>query len=233
MNWQLYLNFTLALLALINPITRLPLWKKLTGDAHLKTRKTIAVYVVLTALGILLAFLFAGPLVLKFFGIDRSVFKFGGGILLLISGIAMVNGSMADLKDREEEGNTREMAKKRFNKVFVPLAFPLLAGPGSITTVIIYGSKSEGLLDYVMLSAVVILTMLIIFLFFSFSKYAEQRVDDMVFSVLIRVFGILVVAIGSQFILEGLGEVFPAFLESTEGSSDIEDDIKKGEGTKN
>lgn len=231
MNWNLYLNFTLALLALINPITRLPLWKKLTGDANIPTRKTLAIYVILTALAILLTFLFAGPVILEFFGIDRSVFKFGGGILLLISGISMVNGSMAELKDREEEGDSPQvLAKQRFKKVFVPLAFPLLAGPGSITTVIIYGSKSEGLVDYAMLSAVVVLTFLIIYLFFSFSNIAEKRVDDMVFSVLIRVFGILVVAIGSQFILEGLGEVFPAFLEAA-GESDIEDEVNTSEGS--
>jgi multiple antibiotic resistance protein len=84
-----------------------------------------------------------------------------------------------------------------------------------------------------MLSAVVVLTLLIIFLFFSFAKLAEQRIDDMVFSVLIRVFGILVVAIGSQFILEGLGEVFPAFMEGGAAESDIKDDVNNEQDTDN
>jgi multiple antibiotic resistance protein len=231
MNWQLYLNFTLALLALINPITRLPLWKEMTGDVQLKARKNIAVYVVLTASLILLVFLFTGHYILSFFGVELSVFKIGGGILLLISGISMVNGSMAELENRNEEGNDLQKAKKRFNKVVVPLAFPLLAGPGAITTVILYGSKAGGLIDYAMLSAVVLLTMLIILIFFFISKVAEKRVDDLVFSVLIRIFGILVVAIGSQFLVEGLGAVFPAWLETT-GVSDIKDDIKEAEGRK-
>ncbi|MGK7389502.1 MAG: MarC family protein [Candidatus Cyclobacteriaceae bacterium M2_1C_046] len=222
MNWQLYLNFILALLALINPITRLPLWKEMTGDTERKARKQIAVYVVFTALLILLIFLFTGHYILSFFGVDLSVFKFGGGILLLISGIAMVNGSMTKLENRKEEGDLKQKAKKRFNKVVVPLAFPLLAGPGAITTVIIYGSKAEGWIDYTMLSAVVVITLLIILIFFFTSNIAERKVDDTVFSVLIRVFGILVVAIGSQFIVEGLGEVFPAWLEAAE-RSDIED----------
>jgi multiple antibiotic resistance protein len=198
----------------------------MTGDVHLKTRKAIAVYVVLTASLILLVFLFTGQYILGFFGVELSVFKIGGGILLLISGIAMVNGSMARLENRDEEGNNIQKAKKRFDKVVVPLAFPLLAGPGAITTVIIYGSKAGGIIDYAMLSAVVLFTMLIILIFFFISKIAEKRVDDMVFSVLIRVFGILVVAIGSQFLVEGLGAVFPAWLE-TAGESHIKEDVKE------
>ena len=144
----------------------------------------------------------------------------------------MVNGSMARLEDREEGGNDIEKAKKRFNKVVVPLAFPLLAGPGAITTVILYGSKADGIIDYAMLSAVVVFTMLIILVFFFISKVAEKKVDDLVYSVFIRVFGILVVAIGSQFLVEGLGAVFPAWLEAA-GNSVIKEDVQGTKGTNN
>lgn len=206
----------------------------MTEDVDQDARKKIAIYVVLTASLILMIFLLTGHYILSFFGVDLSVFKIGGGILLIISGITMVNGKMAKLDNRKEEGDFNQIAKQRFNKVVVPLAFPLLAGPGAITAVILYGSKAGGLIDYAILSVIILVTMGIILLFFFTSKIAERKIDDTVFSVLVRIFGILVVAIGSQFLVEGIGDVFPALLEGTSSggnSSDIKDDIQETNGS--
>lgn len=121
MRWELYLNYLLAMLALVNPISRLPFWKEMTGDKDRVTRRKIAFFITASGLIVLLVFLLVGQPLLNFFSIDLSVFKIAGGILLLISGISMIEGRMTQLEDREEEGSPHEVAMQRFKKVTVLL----------------------------------------------------------------------------------------------------------------
>lgn len=220
MNWNLYLNFFIAILALINPLSRLPIWKELTGDLGGQSRKKTAFYITSSALAVLLVFLLTGKPILNFFSIDLDVFKLAGGILLLIGGISMVEGEMTSLKNREEEGNTTVVAKKRFSKVIVPMAVPMISGPGSITTVIIFGNQAKGVVDYAILAGMLILNIVIIYLFLAFSSMAEKRVNDNVFTVMTRILGIIVAAIGVQFMVEGIGEIFPALTTAPDVQKD-------------
>jgi multiple antibiotic resistance protein len=221
MSWDLYLNFLAAMFAIVNPIGILPIWSELTSDKPNQIRKRVAFLVTGTSLLILLMFLFAGGPILKFFSIDLSVFKIAGGILLLFTGISMVQGSATQITNREEEGESSlEVAKKRFRKILVPMAIPTLAGPGSITTVILFGAKIDGTIDFLAFGIVILLAMVTLFFIFSFTAPVEGKVDGMIFSVVTRVFGIIVTAIAIQFVVEGLGDVFPNWLE---GNSTLED----------
>ena len=226
MRWELYLNYLLAMLALLNPISRVPFWKEMTGDKDNSTRRKIAFFVTISGFIVLLVFLFTGQPLLKFFSVDLSVFKIAGGILLLISGISMIEGRMTQLEDKEEEGSSRQVAIQRFKKVIVPLTVPMIAGPGSITTAVLYGSKAEEWVDYAMLGGMTFVMMVLLYTTFTISGIAERRINELVFVVLTRIFGIIVTAIGVQFMVEGLGEIFPAWLDST---SDIKDNIKKSQ----
>ena len=220
MKWNLYLNFLAAMLSIINPIGILPLWTELTGDRTKNIRKQIAFLVTGISLIIALVFLITGKYVLNFFSIDIPVFRIAGGILLLFTGISMMKGSATKLQDREEDGESDyQLAKKRFRKIFVPMAIPTLAGPGTITTVILFGSSAESFVDYLILSAIVILTLFILYLMFRNSSLIEAKVDKMIFIIFTRIFGIIVTAIALQFMLEGLAEVFPNWVE---GASELE-----------
>ena len=221
MKWDLYLNFLAAMLAIVNPIGIWPIWSELTNDSRSsKVRRHTATLLVLTSFGILLVFLFSGQYILKFFSIDLPVFKIGGGIMLLLSGISMIQGQASQIESREEAGDTDlNLAKQRFKKIIVPLVIPALAGPGSITTVILYSSRLNEMIDYVMLAAVVLVALIALWIVFINSSFLERRVDSVVFTVFTRIFGIIVVAIAIQFIVEGLGDVFPNWME---GASELE-----------
>jgi len=228
LTWDLYINLFIAMLSIINPIGIVPMWTELTGDKKIKVRQRVAFLLTLTAVIILLVFLMSGKYLLQFFSIDIPVFKIAGGILLLTAGLSMVSGSATNLKDREEEGdNIFTVAKKRFRKIMVPMVIPRLAGPGSITTVILFGSKGDSMVDYGIMGGVVIVTMFTLFMVFAFSHHIEKRVDSIIFVIFTRLFGIIVTAIALQFMLEGLGEVFPNWME---GVSEIE---SSGENKKN
>lgn len=214
MNWNLILNFTVAMLAIVNPVGLVPFWSELMGDTSQKVKLQVALLTTLTATGVLLIFLNVSQYVLGFFSIDIPVFKVAGGLLLFKTGLSMIEGQATKLEERDEQGDTWfQISKQRFQKVIVPLVVPLLAGPGSITTVILYGSRTGGMMEKLELSVVLVITMFMLFAVFTYSYYIEKNTDKLVFTVFTRILGILVAAIAIQFVLEGLGEVFPNWME--------------------
>lgn len=220
MNWNFYLNFLAAMLAIVNPIGIWPIWSELTNDEASKIRKRVALMVIFTAYFILVIFLIGGKYLLQFFSIDLQVFKVAGGILLLYVGISMVRGSATQVRKSHIEGETtKALAKQRFREIIVPIGIPALAGPGSITTVIVFGNQAQSAIDYLFLSIVILIAFLALLLVFLSSSYLEKNVDDIVFTIFTRTFGIIVTAIAIQFIVEGLGEIFPVLMQ---GSSVLE-----------
>lgn len=228
MNWNLYINFLAAMIAIVNPLGIWPVWSELTYDASSRVRKRIAFLVIGTTYFILVIFLITGKFMLNFFSIDLEVFKIAGGILLLFTGLSMVQGEATQLEDRLEDGETYlSIAKQRFRKILVPIGIPMLAGPGSITTVILYGSISESFVDFASMAVIVLITFTILLIVFLKSTFLEKNVDDIVFVVFTRVFGVIVTAIAIQFMVEGLGDVFPNWLEG--GASVLEEGSKTGQ----
>ncbi|AEL27910.1 MarC family protein [Cyclobacterium marinum] len=220
MDWNLNLNFLAAMLAMVNPIGLIPIWYEMTGDASPKVRRKIALMVTGTSFLTLLLFLILGEYILVFFNIDIEVFKIAGGFLLMFTALSMINGSATKLEELKEEADTNfGLAKLRFEKVMVPLVIPMLAGPGSITTVLLYSFRATGPTTYVGLSGILLLSYFLLFLVFSFSYKVENKVDDILFVGFTRLFGLIVAAIAVQFMVEGLGEVFPNWME---GGSAVE-----------
>lgn len=220
MDWNLNLNFLAAMLAMVNPIGLIPIWYEMTGDATPKVRRKIALMVTGTSFVTLLLFLILGEYILVFFNIDIEVFKIAGGFLLMFTALAMINGSATKLEELTEEADTNfGLAKLRFEKVMVPLVIPMLAGPGSITTVLLYSFRASGLTTHAGLSGVLFFSYFLLFIVFSFSYKVENKVDEIVFVGFTRLFGLIVAAIAVQFMVEGLGEVFPNWME---GGSAVE-----------
>jgi len=209
------------MLAIANPIGLVPFWSELMSDTSKKVRKQVALLTTLSATAILLLFLNGSQMVMRFFSIDIPVFKVAGGLLLLQTAFSMVKGQATRLDERDEEGETYfEISKKRFRKVIVPLVVPMLSGPGTITTVVLYGSRAGNMMDNVGMSVILVGTMFLLFLIFAFSHFLEKNIDNLVFVVMTRILGIIVAAIAMQFMLEGLGAIFPNWLE---GQSTFDD----------
>ncbi len=209
MNWDFYLGFLITMLSIINPVGIVPMWSELTGDMNKKARKHTAFLLVLTAISILFVFLVAGRPLLDFFSIELPVFRVAGGILLLRAGLAMVSGfGEKSIHQDEENKDIGAIAINRYKKILVPMAIPRLAGPGSIATVILFSSEAV-VIDYFVLAIVIVLVMTLLFFTFVKSHWMEKRVDRLIFTVLTKLFGIILAAIAFQFMVEGIGEVFP------------------------
>ncbi len=205
------------MIAIVNPLGLIPLWSQLTDDLDDKERRELASMLLGTSVVILLLFLIFGNSILKFFSIDIPVFQIAGGVLLLFTGISMVNGNIFQVESKRSKAKEKHpyhLVKTRFREILVPLAIPMLSGPGSLTTVILFGHRLDSIYDYVALSVLMVLILLILFMVLVFSDKIEKRIDPIIFNILTRLFGILVVAVSIQFMMEGLEDIIRGWSQS-------------------
>ncbi len=220
-------NFLLAMIAIVNPLGKVAVWVKASEGCDPSVRVRLAVLVTGTATMLLLVFLFFGKAILDFLGLDVPAFRVGGGIIILLIGIDMLRGHIVDVDtDKGVTGkDALDRAKARFRDVVVPVAVPILAGPGSITTALLYGFRAEEWVDRAILGGVLVGVMLLVLVVLLLGHRIQEVLGELVLNVQTRIWGLLLTAIAAQLILVGLGESFPNWLEAT---SPIIDDIREG-----
>ena len=199
-----YLKIFIALLAVVDPLAAMPIIVSITGRDKSADLKAIAWTVVLSVTLVLLAALFLGQEVLVFFGISINSFRVSGGILLMLMSLAMLQGRISETVRNEEEA--REEAKQ---SAVVPLSIPLLAGPGAISTVILYAQKGNGIYHYLMISLDIIAVTTILWAVLLATPWLTQRLSRTGINVVIRLMGLILLALAVEFIAGGLKGLFP------------------------
>lgn len=179
----------IALFVVIDPLGNVPVFIALTQKLEKKDRKAISTSAILTASILLIIFGIAGTQILDLFGITIYSFMIAGGALLFIIAIELLT-----------------YGEWRFNKTsstsdsgVVPIAFPLLAGPGAITTVIITYQTSGLAITIVSIIVVLLITYIILRLIHPIHRLLGNRGA----TVISRVFAIIIAAIAVQYIVEG------------------------------
>jgi multiple antibiotic resistance protein len=218
-------KFFIAITAVTNPMGKVPLWIRSAGTEDRAIQRRIASYITLTGGAILLLMLLFGTQILNLLSIDLASFKVGGGIVVLLLGVGMLHGEIKGLHvDQIDESDPRRRAKIRFREFVVPLAVPAIAGPGSMTTTMIYGARATGWLDYLIMAAILVGVCSVTYLIFAYSPQIRRYVGDTALDVQTRLFGLVLVAFAAQIMLEGLGQVYPMWLSP---ASDIRDEIQE------
>ncbi len=202
-----YIKFFVALLAVINPLGAIPLFISLAPGEALEDRQKIAKTSSLSATLILLMVLIIGEWILIFFGISVSSFRVGGGILILLMAISMLHAQPSRTVQTKEE--VRESDRKH-SIAIVPLATPLLAGPGSISTVILEVHKGMGLGHGVLIGMAIIFVGACIWLALHLAPLISQRLGKTGINIFTRIMGLILAAIAVEFIANGLKGLFPA-----------------------
>ena len=211
-DYRFILNFFLAMVAISNPIAKVPFWLHAVADEGRSVQVRLAAYYVATAFLIFtLLIWFRGP-ILEFFGLSISSFKVGGGIVIFLTGYFMLTRGVTyvDVPKLDEQG-IKQRARLRFRETLMPLVIPLIAGPGAMSTVLIYSSMSEGLSGNLSATLVIVVVLLLLFLTLIAAEKIQHVLGETTIFVFTRVFGFLLTAISAQLILEGLGEAFPAW----------------------
>jgi multiple antibiotic resistance protein len=190
-------------------------------------RTRLALLVTGTATVLLLAFLLFGQRILAFLGLDIPSFRvLWGGVIILLIGIDMLRGQAIDVDTDSSGGNKDafDRAKARFREIVVPVAVPILAGPGSITTALLFGIQADQWSERLLLGGLLMAVMGVVLALLLAGHRIQDALGPLVLNVQTRIWGLLVTAMAAQLILVGLGESFPNWLDS---ASPLVDDVKQ------
>ena len=205
--WVEYLKFFAGLVAILNPIGVIPIFINLTYNQTAVERNRTAFMAALTVGVVLAVALLCGELILDFFGISVASFQVAGGILILFNSLSMLQAKMGATRQTEEEA--QETAEREDVSV-VPIGVPLTAGPGAISTVILYGHKPALFGRYVILVGGIAIVALIVWAVFRLAPFISRALSRTGINIVTRLMGLIMAAIGIEFIAAGLRILFPA-----------------------
>ncbi len=194
-------NSFVTLLVVVDPLGLAPIFAALTRGYPSKRKRETAIRGTMLGTAILLTFALAGGVLLSALGIGIPAFRIAGGVLLFLLSLDMVFASPAGLRSR----TVREQEEDDFGQdvsVF-PLAIPLLAGPGAITTVLLYtGERSPAELGIFV--GVLLFVLLLTLLSLLLAPRIMELFGETGANVLSRVLGVLLAALAVQFVLDGV-----------------------------
>ncbi|HEY8121071.1 MAG TPA: MarC family protein [Myxococcota bacterium] len=205
--WTDYTRFAIALVAIVDPIAAIPLFLQLTDGFSPRERKRTARVTALAVFGVLAGAALAGETILGAFGTSLPAFRVGGGIVLLLMALSMLTAE----PDRTRHTPEEDLASRdKASVAVVPLGVPLLAGPGAISAVILQMNGRGGAVHRALVLAVIALLAAACWLALRHAERIGRLVGPIGMNVVIRLFGLVLAAIGVEFIALGLKELFPA-----------------------
>ena len=205
------IKIILAFMVLINPFGALTLFLDSTHGYSLNNRRKVARIACLTIFITISFFTLAGETLLKALGISIGSFQLAGGILVFLIALNMMNGEGNPVKPDQENFDVDHLhgAPPTMAAAVVPIAIPMMIGPGGISTVIIYSSQVTGILQV----SAILIAGLFISLFCYVALMAAGRISrllgDTGLNIMSRIMGMLLAAVSIEIIVNGLRTLFP------------------------
>lgn len=198
-----------AIFFIVDPIAVVPVFIAMTARDSEEKRRAMAKRACVIAAFTLLFFAFGGSILFKLLGISIGAFKIAGGVLLLLTALDMLQSKTSATRTSEKE--IQEGAEKQDIAV-VPLAIPLLSGPGSIATVMVLTAQSQRWWEMIPISLSILLTAAISYFVLRAASALDRVLGKSGQAIVSRVMGLLLAAIAVEFIMNGLRESFPKAL---------------------
>jgi multiple antibiotic resistance protein len=197
-----------ALLAIVNPIGVVPFFIHFTQNFSRQQRQRTIRISAFTAFVVIAVSAVAGLKVIEFFNISLASFQVGGGTLLLISALAMLNAQPAETKPADvSEGDQKVDAGDSI--AVVPLTIPLLTGPATISTMVIYAEKTRALWQVGVLVVYGVIIGIVTWLVFSASERIARVLGRTGINVMTRLMGLILAAMAVELLADGLHKLFP------------------------
>ena len=203
----LFITAFTSIISVANPLAAMPVFLSLTEKNSDNERTAIAQKSSFYMFLVLIVFLLAGTYIMSFFGISLPGIRIAGGLIILRAAYAMLNPSHSERKISEE---AQEAAKDKEDISFSPMAMPMLSGPGCIAVVIGLASQAEGIIDFVIISLAIILVALVSYGVLRVAPFSAKYICPTGMNVMTRMMGFIAMAIGVQFILNGISTFFGA-----------------------
>ncbi|MBE7367113.1 MarC family protein [Ramlibacter pallidus] len=200
----------ITLLAIVNPPAIVPFFIHYTQGFSRAHRRHTVVVASFTAFLVIAASAVFGIRILEFFGISLASFQVGGGMLLLTSSLNMLNAKPAEVKpatNELEEG--AEKAAMGASIAVVPLTIPLLTGPATMSTVVIYAERAQTVWQLATLVGFGVVIALVTAVCFALANPIARVLGQTGINVLTRLMGLILAALAVEVMAEGLGKLFP------------------------
>ncbi len=195
-----YAQFFIGLLAIVDPLGAIPVFLVLTAHQTSQQKQATLRLTVISVLAVLLVSLLLGKWILWVLGISIDAFRFAGGLILLLMSIAMLQSKKSNPLDQIQEDESVAL---------VPLTMPLLAGPGAISTVIVYAHQAHGFMHYGLIVGAIILVCIGLWLTLIAMPWLARHLTPKSIAMSTRVMGILLAAIAIEFMAKGIKGMFP------------------------
>jgi multiple antibiotic resistance protein len=189
-----------AVFFVVDPIGVVPLFIAMTARDSKPKANSMALRACIAGAGLLVFFTLFGGFVFRIFGVTLAAFRVAGGLLLILTALDMLRGRPSATRTSEQE--TQEGAEKD-DIAIVPLAMPLLAGPGSIATVMVLMSQGDGLRTGAAVVTSIAITFIATYLMLRGASQVKRVLGQTGIALLQRVFGLILAAIAVQFIFDG------------------------------
>ncbi|MDH3561701.1 MAG: MarC family protein [Gammaproteobacteria bacterium] len=201
-----YTRFFTALLVILDPFAAIPVFLSLTHNYQVRERGRIVNITALTVAIVLSLAALGGEKMLALLGTSLPSFRVGGGIVLLLMALAMLRAQPDQMRATRAE---REATGSLENIAVVPLALPLLAGPGSISTVIIEMHRPGAGYHLFWVIAVILGVTLVLWGILRLASPIGRYLGPIGLNILNRLFGLILTAIAVEIMANGLRELFP------------------------
>lgn len=196
--------------SLLNPFGVMPIFMSMTANLDEQNRKLTAKKAIIVTFITLLAFAFGGQLLFKLFGITVHSFRMAGGIIFFIMGFEMLQARLSSIKI------STEYEKKTFvdDVSVTPLAIPMLAGPGTITTSIVLMDDADTPELKAILIAIILLICIITYISFILSNAITKWFGETGMNVMMRLMGLILMVIAIEFFFKGLGPIIQKMMQT-------------------
>ncbi|TAH13966.1 MAG: NAAT family transporter [Curvibacter sp.] len=200
-----------TLLAIVNPLAIVPFFIHYTQGFDAAQRRHTVWVSSFSAFVVIATSALAGLHILEFFGISLASFQVGGGMLLLTSALNMLNAQPAEAKTNTHElEDGAEKAAMGASIAVVPLTIPLLTGPATMSTVVIYADKAKTFLQLGTLVGYGVVVALATALCFSLAEPIARFLGKTGINVMTRLMGLILAALAVEVMTDGLTKLFPA-----------------------
>ena len=206
-NFAIYLQFFIGLFAIVNPFGSLPIFFSMTAHQYEAERNHTSLVTSVSIGVILLVSLFFGKFILDAFSISLDSFRVAGGFLIVSIAMTMISGKLGEHKQNKEEKNAD--VSEYENIGVVPLAMPIMAGPGAIGSTIVWGTRYHQVTDYIGFSVSIILFSVVCYILFRFSAPLVKKLGKTGSNVVTRIMGLILMALGIEITVAGLSNLFP------------------------
>jgi multiple antibiotic resistance protein len=199
-------KFSITLISIINPLGAIPVFLGFTKNhKNLNIKNVTNTCASACTITILVSLLF-GQMLLNFFGISIASFTIGGGFLLFTMAFSMISGHQSTTKI-----NTEEIRSFDFEREIgiIPLAIPLLSGPGAISTSIIHAKNFTTTAHWVIAIIMIVLIGLLIKIILSYAEKIGERLGQIGLNVMTRIMGLILLAMSIEMIAAGIKDILP------------------------